>query len=107
MTSRAHAKFDPAMMGVAIAVLRNPDSPVRQILQWPIFREVRTVDAESDGQEHTEDWLHLHEDDARAIYEALGEFFGHTGHDTRALRKDYDAERGRVDKLIGHLIGNR
>ena len=39
------------------------------------------------------------------IYEALADYFGHSGHDTRALRKDYDAERARVDKLINNLIG--
>lgn len=49
------------------------------------------------------DRLHIRVEDARAIYEALADFFGHSGHDTRALRKDYDAERGRVDKLLAHL----
>ena len=44
-------------------------------------------------------------DNARAIYEALADYFGHAGHDIRALRKDYDAERARVDKLIHHAIG--
>lgn len=30
---------------------------------------------------------------------------GHSTHDTRILRRDYEAERSRVDRLIGHLIG--
>lgn len=50
-------------------------------------------------------WLQLTEEEARAIYEALADYYGHAGHDTRALRKDYDAERARVDRLINNLIG--
>lgn len=46
-------------------------------------------------------------DVARAMYEALADHFGHSGNDTRALRKDYDAERQRVDRLIGNLIGGQ
>jgi len=42
-------------------------------------------------------------DAARALYDALAQHFGNTS-DARQLRRDYDAERGRVDKLIGHLI---
>lgn len=50
-------------------------------------------------------FLRFHDDDvARALYEALANYFGGTGHDTRALRKDYDAERERVDKMIDHLL---
>lgn len=51
-----------------------------------------------------EAWLHIHEDHARAIYEALADYFGHSGHDTRALRRDYDNERQRVDRMINALI---
>lgn len=48
-------------------------------------------------------WLNLPDDAARALYEALAEHFGHAGHDARALRADYNAERARVDKFIAHL----
>lgn len=44
--------------------------------------------------------LLIPEDVARAVYEALAQHFGHVGHDGRALRKDYEAERARVDRLI-------
>lgn len=36
------------------------------------------------------------------LLDALARHFGGTG-DSRQLRKDYDAERGRVDKLIATL----
>lgn len=51
--------------------------------------------------------LYLREDEARAVYEALGRYFGGDATSNQRLRQDYDAERGRVDKLIGHLIGVR
>jgi hypothetical protein len=38
----------------------------------------------------------------RALLEALARHFGGTG-DVRQLRKDHDAERARVDKLLGVL----
>lgn len=39
---------------------------------------------------------------ARALLDSLSQHFGGTG-DTRQLRKDHDAERARVDKLIATL----
>lgn len=50
------------------------------------------------------EWLRLPEDVARALYEALADHFGHAGHDIRALWKDYEGERGRVDRMINFLI---
>lgn len=47
--------------------------------------------------------LSIPADAARALYDALAAHFGNTS-DARQLRRDYDAERGRVDKMIGHLI---
>ncbi|MEO1961522.1 MAG: hypothetical protein ABGW82_11240 [Paracoccus sp. (in: a-proteobacteria)] len=51
--------------------------------------------------------LSLRRDDARALYEALADLFGHTAQDARALRRDYEAERGRVDKMLDALIHPR
>lgn len=48
--------------------------------------------------------LFLPNDAARALYEALADHYGHAGHDIRALRKDYDAERKRVDQFISALL---
>lgn len=97
---RARAEFDPRGFGVKIAVAQAVNESEHRVLIWgdPV---VRTVDR---GVVLDEDaFLHLDEDAARAMYEALADYFGGTGHDTRALRKDYDAERARVDKFIAHI----
>lgn len=46
----------------------------------------------------------LPDEGPRALMEALARYY-HGDGDTRALRRDYDAERGRVDKLTDALIG--
>lgn len=46
----------------------------------------------------------LCDDMARALLEELTRHY-HGADDSRALRRDYDAERGRVDKLTDALIG--
>lgn len=48
--------------------------------------------------------LTLREDQARALLDALLTHFN-GGSNTQQLRKDYDAERARVDLLIGKLAG--
>ena len=40
----------------------------------------------------------------RAVLDELAGHYGGTG-EVRTLRRDYEAERARVDNLIGHLIG--
>lgn len=44
--------------------------------------------------------MHLAMDEAQALLAALHNHFQGVD-DQRALRADYDAERGRVDKLLG------
>lgn len=46
--------------------------------------------------------LRLTEDLARALLDGLTRWY-HGAEDTRALRKDYDAERARVDRLLDKL----
>lgn len=105
MTSKAFVRHIWERDQVAVAVMHVYDSR-REVLQWPETQVVRTYDLDDGGVEGPPtDWLHLNDADARALYEALADHYGHSGHDTRALRKDYEAERGRVDKLITHLTG--
>lgn len=103
MTTRARVEFDPMMFGVRIAVQRQQGDGTNPsvVLSWTQPALKRVTEAAITPNDAT--WLSLPEEDARAIYEALAEHFGHAGHDTRALRKDYDAERSRVDKLLTHL----
>jgi hypothetical protein len=49
--------------------------------------------------------LRLPDDLGRALLDALSAHYGGTS-DTRTLRRDYEHERGRVDRLIGHLVGS-
>jgi hypothetical protein len=63
--------------------------------------EVETVDVASEGA--TTPTLQLREDTARALLDILAQHFGGTSN-TQQLRKDYDAERARVDKLIQFAI---
>jgi hypothetical protein len=46
--------------------------------------------------------LTLEDAEARALLDALTRYY-HGAEDTRALRRDYDAERARVDKLTAAL----
>src|ERR1041384_2185262 len=48
--------------------------------------------------------LSIPEDAARALYDALAAHFDGTSG-ARQLRRDYDAERKRVDRFIDHLTG--
>ena len=102
-TARAHVEFDPGFGGLRVALLPNPETLIRwphgQIRQHLSENQPAVVDEDTE----TSPWLRLDESLARALYESLGDYFGHSGNDTWALRKDYDAERARVDKLITHL----
>lgn len=56
-----------------------------------------------EDQTPSEPTITLLEAEARALLSALLRHF-EGGDDMRALRKDYDAERGRVDKLTDAVI---
>lgn len=101
MTARAHVEFDPRSFGVRIAVQPWAGEDESAVLLWerPIVRTLSRSEVAPD-----ESWLQLNEDVARAIYEALADHFGHSGHDARALRKDYEAERKRVDLFIAKAV---
>ena len=106
MTSKAHVEFDHMGFGVRIALMRDYGT-TRELIQWGEQTVTTYVPSEGPAAEPDADasWLRIREDDARALYDALADHFGHAGHDTRALRKDYDAERARVDKMLAALIG--
>ena len=99
MTSKARIEYDLVCDGPKIAILRERGSR-REVIQWGALSVKVIEEADHATVAPDESWLYLPEDDARALYEALTDYFGHGGHDTRALRKDYDAERARVDRLL-------
>lgn len=98
---RSRAEFDPQRFGVKIAIGRAIDESLSEVITWPNSLTIRRTDAAVELG--ADDHLRIDEEIARALYEALADYFGGAGHDTRALRKDYDAERARVDKFIAHL----
>lgn len=100
MAARAYAERDILGRGIRLSV--SPDE--NQIILWGP-PAVKILDPGVMAPEDAR--LFLPDESARAVYEALADYFGHAGHDIRSLRKDYDAERQRVDRLIGHLIEGR
>jgi hypothetical protein len=100
---RAYVTDDNWGMGVGIAIVlhlgedgRSPAKVLRLhengAHEWEAVPEAVRVDAT----------LKLEDDAARALLDGLMRHY-HGAEDTRALRKDYDAERGRVDKLTATL----
>lgn len=103
--ARARVEYDVDRGGVKIAVSPWGDRDGHAVVIWPSWPETRriTPDQGLSVEDEAASWLRLDADVARAIYEGLAAYFGGVGTDVRALRKDYDAERERVDRLIAHL----
>lgn len=93
----ARVEYDYRIDGPAIYVRRDRDVMVN--FAEVEYKRIGHHEAPADDVQP----LRLDNDTARALYETLADYFGGSGHDTRALRKDYDAERKRVDRLIDHL----
>jgi hypothetical protein len=102
---RAHIADNFSAFGVAVSIVRHSDDDrVRQVMHF-----VRHGDGES-GEVWTrwDDYepgtavpptFTLGHDEANALLAALHNHYQGVD-DQRKLRQDYDAERGRVDKLI-------
>lgn len=104
---RAIVQAEPQTLGVRIAAAAvGPAGSIVTVWDGPRpSHQARPTGAET-VLDDDRMWLHLDEDTARAIYEGLSSYFGGVGADVRSLRSDYDDERKRVDRLIGHLIGD-
>lgn len=98
--ARARAEYDPMYDKVRVSV--SPEQGV--IMHWGMPTMVRSMDGQAMVEPSADAYLPLQEDVARAIYEALGRYFGGDAVDARRLRADYDAERKRVDKFIDAAI---
>lgn len=108
MTARAmvSVQYDPFAVHVALGH-EFADGRIGSLRQWP-HAPVRVVTPDAADQHPVgDDWLRLDPDEARALYEALAEHYGHTANDVRQLRKDYDHERRRVDLFLKHTLGER
>lgn len=89
-----------AMNGVRIHL--GNDTPAGRVLRNRNGGSLIAIEfTEPEGYEPI---LSMSNEEARELLRALAAHFGGAVEDTRSLRRDYDAERGRVDKLIDHLI---
>lgn len=97
---RAYVHENPIGYSVDVSVIMHPaeGSLDRQ------FRILRPGGWEEfdPGALVEEPTLRMDAESARAVLDALTSHF-HGAEDSRALRRDYDAERSRADALIGHL----
>jgi hypothetical protein len=100
MPARAYVQDNFMSGGVQFAILLSQGGDASRVLTW---QRPQVVQLEESTQAPDESWVVLPDDAARALYEALGRHYGGTGADVTALRRDYDAERKRVDGFIAHL----
>ena len=86
--------------GVKIAVRLSQSDDTRDMILWGdvAIQRITEQNAPSDAA-----FLCLPNDIARAMYEALSRHFGGNVVDAVALRRDYEAERVRVDTFIKHV----
>ena len=102
MTAGAHVEQDWMRNGIKIAAWLDRTEHTTKIVQWGTL-SIAELPVETMAPDDA--FLHLTDDIARALYEALSVHFGGNVVDATRLRKDYDAERARVDLFIKHTIG--
>lgn len=100
MTARARVEPDFMADGVAIYLGRKGNGILETVL--PLQVEIRSEVQGDHSATVMEPSLRLPEDLARALLDALAAHFGGVS-DTQTLRKDYLAERARVDRMINYL----
>ena len=106
MAAEAFVQDDWMRDGVKIAVRLSRSEDVREMILWGDVAVTRITEANS-AVPSEDAFLRLPNDIARAVYEALSRHFGGNVVDAVALRRDYEAERIRVDTFIKHLTGGQ
>lgn len=105
---RAFIRDDFAGMFLDIALIHQHDGSPRRILRFGESSDITVCRWEElpDVPQGADlaPTLRLDDTMARALYEALAAHYS-GADDVRALRRDYDAERVRVDQLTASLIG--
>ena len=100
---KAYIEDDWERDGIALALVLDSGNRERTLYDFSGL-SLRTYEPDFRPMGENDDArLRIRTEAARALYEALADHFGHAGHDARALRRDYEAERKRVDTFIAHL----
>jgi hypothetical protein len=99
---KAHAGSLGYGYSVGIYVV-NEETSTRHLLRYT-GSQAAWEEVSRDGRV-TEPTFVMEDSAARALLDALMRYY-QGAEDTRALRKDYDAERARADKLTTALIDN-
>ena len=102
---RAYIRENLPMDSLEITLIQGSDGTPRRIMGMvdPAAGIFRWEDLPEDSRHDVTPTLHLGDDEARALLEALVRHYN-GAEDTRALRRDYDAERMRVDTLTSALM---
>jgi hypothetical protein len=101
VSTEAHIEIDFIGQGIAVNVIRRNGDRIDVLMvlgtvdTFPIWRTLEPATQAPPG-------LRIPDDVAKALLDALLDHY-RGGHDARELRKDYDAERARVDIFIKHL----
>lgn len=105
---RAFIREDLPTLSLAVSLVeqRDGERPTRilRILKGGDDTTYQWADVPDSPRQPVEPTLRIGDSEARALLEALARHYG-GAEDTRALRRDYDAERSRVDQLTASLIG--
>lgn len=100
---RVHVSDSPGFDGIQVFVVRYEDGSPRFILQLDSATSSPSWAALPDVNIAPLPTLVLTDEVARSLLDALTRHY-QGAEDTRALRRDYDAERGRVDRLIDAVV---
>jgi hypothetical protein len=99
MTVKAHIEGNIMLQGIDVVLYREEGD---YTYVWkPGGDTVHTYDRNNPVQPDDEP-MRLRDDEARALLTALLRHY-EGGEDARSLRRDYDAERRRVDAFIDYL----
>jgi L-asparaginase/Glu-tRNA(Gln) amidotransferase subunit D len=98
---RAHVAANLPLAGVEIVLVQQTDQG--RVVWGPGSSKRVYVDPHTTPDINAVDVLRLTDDDARALLAGLLAHY-QGDDDLRALRRDYDAERARVDRLIDAVI---
>lgn len=102
---RAVVEYDHHFMGTRIALISTASDDFVARINFDTGRRESVRRSEQPGERIEPSFLHITEEEARALLDELAHYFGNVP-ETANLRKDYEAERTRVDKFIDAVISS-